>query len=91
MRFAPYDANGKRKKGAPYIGADRGYEDGQIVLHPLEKRWETWWELVDKKSVPKAELAQDQKKRDAFMVKANAAAAVRAEQLKRDQSPAVVR
>jgi len=91
MRFVPYDATGKRKKSAPFIGADRGYEAGEIVLHPLEKRWESWWELVDEESVPKAELARDQKKRDAFMVKANASAAARAEQLKRDRSPAVVR
>ena len=88
MRFVPYDALGKRKKGVPFIGGERGYEDGEIVSLPLEKRHESWWELVDEKSVPKTELKRDQKKRDAFLVKADAAAALRAKQLARDDRPA---
>ena len=90
MRFVPYDAEGKRKKGCPFIGADRGHEDGDIVKLPLEKRWESWWELVDESSVPKAVLERDQKKRDAFMVEARIAEAERARQLARDERPATV-
>jgi len=91
MRFVPNDASGKRKRGVPFVGdVERGYEDGQIVLLPLESRWESWWELVDKKSVPKKELERDQKKRDAYVAKAELVMAERAEQLRRDESPATV-
>ena len=84
MRFVPFDANGKLKKNCPYVG-ERGYEDGQIISQPLEIRHEAWWELVDKKSVPKAELKLDQKKRDLFMEAAEISAALRAEQLEREE------
>jgi len=85
MRFVPLDANGKLKKGAPFVGENRGYDVDEIVLLPLEKRWESWWELVNEDSVPKTELARDQKKRDDFMVKADLAAAERAKELKADE------
>ena len=90
MKFIPLDDKGMRKKGCPYIGEDRGHEDGDIVEHPLELRHEAWWELVDESKVPKAALERDQKKRERFMVKARASEAARAKQLARDASPAVV-
>ncbi len=85
MKFIPLDEKGMRKKGCPYVGAERGYENGEIVRLPLEKRWETWWELVDNK-VPQAELDRDQKKRDAFMVEVEKRAAIRAKELAVDEA-----
>ena len=84
MKFVPLDANGKLKKNCPFVGEERGYEIGEIVSLPIEKRWETWWELVDP-DVPKTVLDRDQKKRDAFMVKAELSAKARAEELKADE------
>ncbi len=75
------DDNGKLKKNVPFVGATRGFEDGQIVLLPLEKRHETWWDLVDEDDVPEIELKKDQKKRDTFMEKAKIAAAERQKEL----------
>ena len=86
MRFVPLDANGKLKKGSPSVGDKRGYENGAIVQLPLEKRWETWWELADEDDVPEDELDQDQKKRDEFMVEAEASAAIRAKELDVDEA-----
>ncbi len=86
MRFVPLDAKGQLKKGCPFVGFKRGYEDGQIVLLPLEKRWETWWELVNKADVPKEELKLDQKKRDEFMVEAALSAAERQKELDIDEA-----
>ena len=85
MKFVPLDEKGMRKKGCPYVGASRGYENGQIVSLPLEKRWETWWELVDNK-VPQTELDRDQKIRDAFLVEAEKTAAIRAKELEVDEA-----
>ena len=87
MRFVPYDATGKKRRGAPFVGSSRGYDDGDIVNHPLEKRHETWWELVDEDLVPPDELKEDTDKYATFMVKADKAKAEYMEQLKRDQSP----
>lgn len=81
MRFCPYDAEGKMKKNAPRPGVKGCPDDGDIVMLPLEQRWEAWWELVDEESVPEGELAKDQKIRDAFLVKARAAEAERAKRL----------
>lgn len=81
MRFVPYDAEGKLKRNAPKPGVKGGPDAGDIVLLPLEQRWEEWWELVDEESVPKTVLARDQKARDAFMVKARADEAERAKHL----------
>ena len=83
MQFIPLDDKGQLKKGCPFVGEGRGYVAGEIVSLPLEKRWESWWELVDDK-VPKTELDRDQKKRDAFMVKADASAAARQKELEAD-------
>ena len=81
MRFVPYDSEGKLKNCAPRPGTKGGPDDGDIVMLPLEQRWEKWWELVDLESVPEEELAKDQKKRDAFLVEARADEAERAKQL----------
>ena len=80
MRFVPYDAEGKLKKSVPRPGVKGGIDDGDIVMLPLDQRWETWWELVDDE-VPEDELAKDQKLRDEFMVKARIAEAERAKRL----------
>jgi len=80
MRFVPYDSEGKLKKSAPQPGVKGCPDDGDIVMLPLEQRWETWWELVDDE-VPEEEMAKDQKIRDAFMVKARAAEVERAKRL----------
>ncbi len=85
MKFVPLDENGMRKKGCPFVGAKRGYENGEIVALPLEKRWETWWELADD-NVPKTELDLDQEKRDAFMVEVEKSAAIRAKELEVDEA-----
>ena len=85
MKFVPLDENGKLKRGCPYVGASRGYENGQIVSLPLEKRWETWWELVDS-DVPQTALDRDQKIRDAFLVEAEKTAAIRAKELEVDEA-----
>ena len=85
MKFVPLDEHGKRKKGCPYVGAKRGYENGEIVALPLEKRWETWWELADD-NVPETALDLDQKKRDAFMVEVKKNAAIRAKELEVDEA-----
>ena len=87
MKFIPYDATGKRKRNAPYIGRPRGYDDGEIIHHPLEKRHETWWELVDESDVPADELKEDTDKHAAFMVKADAAKAKYQAQLALDRDP----
>ena len=80
MRFVPYDAEGKLKKSVPRPGVKGGIDDGDIVMLPLDQRWETWWELVDDE-VPEDELAKDQKLRDEFMVKARIAEEERAKRL----------
>ncbi len=85
MKFVPLDEKGMRKRGCPFVGAKRGYENGEIVSLPLEKRWESWWELVDDE-VPQTELDRDQKKRDAFMVEVEKSAAIRAKELAVDEA-----
>lgn len=80
MRFVPFDARGKLKASAPLPGTKGGIDEGDLVLLPLEYRWEEWWELADDE-VPEEELAKDQKLRDDFMVKARAAEAERAKRL----------
>ena len=80
MRFVPYDANGKLKPRTPLPGVKGGVDENDIVLLPLEYRWEDWWELADDE-VPEDELAKDQKIRDDFMVKTRAAEAERAKRL----------
>lgn len=85
MRFVPLDDNGQLKKNCPFVGAERGYEIDEIVLRPLEARWESWWELVDD-TVPQDELDRDQKKRDAFMVEAEKSAAARQKELDLDDA-----
>ncbi len=81
MRFVPYDAEGKLKTSAPRPGVKGGPDDGDIVMLPLEQRWETWWELADDE-VPEDVLAKDQAERDEFMVKARAAEEERAKHLR---------
>ena len=86
MRFVPVDVLGKMKKNVPFIGGKRGFEEGQIVLLPLEKRHESWWDLVNEDDVPPAELKRDQEQRDVFMAQAKVAAAERQKELDLDQA-----
>lgn len=85
MKFVPFDEAGVKKRGAPFVGEERGFEVDQIVLLPLSKRWESWWELVDDK-VPKTVLERDQKKRNDFLEKAKISAAARAKELEADEA-----
>jgi len=87
MRFIPYDDEGNLKRTAPAIGGKKGLDEGDIVLLPLENRWESWLELVDEDSVPEDELARDQTERDAFMVQAKADEAERARHLRSTRVP----
>ncbi|KKK61255.1 hypothetical protein LCGC14_3016170 [marine sediment metagenome] len=85
MKFVPFDEKGKLKRGCPFVGAKRGYENGEIVSLPLEKRHESWWELVDNK-VPQTALDRDQKIRDELLEAAKESAAIRDKELQIDEA-----